>query len=311
MVNDTHNFEVTADALELRAGPGTEHAIVERLAHGSVVTAVDTAGWTPVVTQPDGRSGWVATRYLAPVMADAAPVQAAPPEPASAPQSGLTPVPAPIAVCSSDAPGLVFDLSHYNGKVDLAAAYAAGQRGVIHKATEGRGYVDPMYAATRSQAAAAGLLWGAYHFGVAGDPEAQAQHFLATAKPDHETLLVLDLESNPEGGSMSLPEARSFVSAVHEATGTWPGLYGGSYLREQLGDKRDALLGKCWFWLAEYGPKAHVPPGWQDWTLWQYTDGHVDSPHSISGVGACDRNRFNGDEQQLLAFWKRCGAAAV
>jgi len=291
-----NKYRVTASALELRAGPGTDYPVVQRLAHGTELVEKSTQGWVAVETLDGKHAGWVASRYLSPD--NAKPPQAKPSQAKVTPTSNS---------CSSDAPGLVFDLSHYNGKVDLAAAYAAGQRGVIHKATEGTGYVDPMYADTRTQAAAAGLLWGAYHFGVGGDPQAQAEHFLATAKPDADTLLVLDLETNPSGANMGLTDAREFVSAVQKATGVWPGLYGGSYVRELLGDSHDSVLGQCWFWLAEYGPTARVPATWQDWTLWQYTDGHVDSPHSISGVGDCDRNRFNGDEEQLRAFWNNQG----
>lgn len=291
-------YRVTASALELRAGPGSNYPVLRKLAHDTLVVAkapANAQGWVEVETCSGEHSGWVASRYLA--------AESDTPEQTNAGSAGAT--------CTSDAPGLVFDLSHFNGKVDLAAAYAAGQRGVIHKATEGSGYIDPMYADTRAQAVAAGLLWGAYHFGVGGDAQAQAKHFLATAKPDTDTLLVLDLESNPDGASMTLADAQGFVSAVQQATGVWPGLYGGSYVRELLGDGNDPVLGQCWFWLAEYGPKPRVPPTWKDWTLWQYTDGSANSPHSISGVGDCDRNRFNGDEQQLSAFWNARGAGST
>ncbi len=153
-----NNYRVTASVLELRAGPGTEYPVLRRLAHDTELVekaAANAQGWVEVETSTGGHSGWVASRYLSP---DAGNPDQANTAPAS-------------ALCSSDAPGLVFDLSHFNGKVDLAAAFAAGQRGVIHKAT----------------------------------------------------------------------------------------------------------------------------------------DGSANSPHSISGVGDCDRNRFNGDEQQLQAFWNKRG----
>jgi lysozyme len=38
--------------------------------------------------------------------------------------------------------------------------------------------VDPLYEASRSKARAAGLLWGAYHFGTGGDGIVQAEHLL-------------------------------------------------------------------------------------------------------------------------------------
>ena len=59
---------------------------------------------------------------------------------------------------------VVIDLSHFNNVTDFNAVKADGIVGVIHKATEGHGYTDPTYLSRRSQALAAGLWWGAYHF---------------------------------------------------------------------------------------------------------------------------------------------------
>ena len=39
---------------------------------------------------------------------------------------------------------VIVDLSHHNGNVNLAQAKAPGIVGVIHKATQGTSYVDPM-----------------------------------------------------------------------------------------------------------------------------------------------------------------------
>jgi GH25 family lysozyme M1 (1,4-beta-N-acetylmuramidase) len=65
----------------------------------------------------------------------------------------------------------------------------------------------------------------------------------------------------------------------------------------------DASL-SCWLWLAQYGPTAVVPPNWSTWTLWQYTDGNVGpEPRSVPGVGGCDRDQFNGDENALRDLW--------
>ena len=61
---------------------------------------------------------------------------------------------------------------------------------------------------------AAGVWWGAYHFGVGGDGIAQAAHFLASVQPGPDTLLVLDFEANPQGPSMTLEEARAFARTV-------------------------------------------------------------------------------------------------
>jgi lysozyme len=199
----------------------------------------------------------------------------------------------------------VIDISHHNGKsLDLDLARADGIRGVIHKASQGVTMRDPMYEANRAKAQAAGLLWGAYHFGVGGDGAAQAAAFVDAVGDREGVLMALDLEPNPGGRSMSLSQARDFVSQVYERTGRWPGLYSGSAIKEMLGARKDPVLANCWLWLAQYGPKAVVPANWPTWTLWQYTDGALGSgPRSVRGIGHCDRSRFNGNEANLRKLW--------
>ena len=198
----------------------------------------------------------------------------------------------------------VVDISHHNGDIDLQIAQGDGIIGVIHKATQGTTDVDPMYVTNRGKAQAAGLLWGAYHFGIGADGVAQAQHFLDTVGTFQNTLLVLDFEPNTTGPSMSLDEARAFVTHVNQVTDRFPGLYSGSYIKELLGSGKDPVLAQCWLWLAEYGPNAVVPANWPTWTMWQYTDGSVGpQPHAVAGIGSCDRDQFNGTEDQLRALW--------
>src|SRR4051812_46399833 len=118
----------------------------------------------------------------------------------------------------------VVDLSHHNSGLDFVKAKAAGLAGIIHKATQGTTGADAHYAERRTSAEKAGLLWGAYHFATGSDGVKQAQHFLATVGQTKGMLLVLDLEPNPTGPSMSLEEARAFVTHVKDETGRWPGL---------------------------------------------------------------------------------------
>jgi len=198
----------------------------------------------------------------------------------------------------------IIDLSHHNGIVDLGPAQSSGILGVIHKATQGWQYKDPLYATNRQAAQSASLLWGAYHFGVGADGIAQAEFFLDFVNPDARTLLILDFEANPQGPSMDLEEARAFVTHLYEATGRWPGLYGGHYLKDLLGTATDPVLTNCWLWLSQYGPTAVVPPAWPNWTMWQYTDGAMGlEPHEVPGIGRCDRDQFNGTAAELTTFW--------
>ncbi|MBZ5523001.1 MAG: glycoside hydrolase family 25 protein [Acidobacteriia bacterium] len=198
----------------------------------------------------------------------------------------------------------VMDISHYQGNVDMAAAKGDGIVAVIHKATQGTNWFDNMYAVNRPKAAAAGVLWGAYHFGTAsGDGATQAQYFLQIAKPDAQTLVVLDFEEN-KGSTMTLDQAHQFVTFIHTTLNRWPVLYGGSYLKSVLAGNSDPLLANCPLWWAQYAAAPVIPPNWKDWTLWQYTDGtHGPAPHQVQGVGPCDRDQFNGDMNALKVLW--------
>ncbi|MEO5931833.1 MAG: glycoside hydrolase family 25 protein [Candidatus Kapaibacterium sp.] len=204
----------------------------------------------------------------------------------------------------------VIDLSHHNASVDFAKIKNAGIAGVIHKATEGATVNDAMYTQRRTAALAQNLMWGAYHFGSPGDGVAQAKHFLAVTKPTPKDLLVLDFEQNYDShgkpaASMSLADAVKFVTYVQQQTGRWPGLYGGSaYLQQVLGITHNATLANCWLWLAQYGPTPKIQATWPTWTMWQYTDGvNGNQPHSVDGVGNCDRDQFNGSLDGLQRLW--------
>src|SRR5690348_16977482 len=87
---------------------------------------------------------------------------------------------------------------------------------------KGLRFDDPMYKTNYRKATDAGLNWGAYHFGTGSDGIGQAEHFLSVVDPEPEHLLVLDFEANPQGPSVSLEEARAFVSHVNEAVGRFP-----------------------------------------------------------------------------------------
>jgi lysozyme len=201
----------------------------------------------------------------------------------------------------------VIDTSHHNKVTSFLKARSAGILGVIQKATQGVSYADPTFDSTRKKVEDAGLLFGAYHFGTAGDAVAQADYFLS--KAGQKTLLVLDFEGNPQGHDMSLDEAEHFVHHIKQVTGRYPGLYSGHTIKEALSkagvNKPDQTeLSRCWLWIAQYGKAPLIPKIWTEWTLWQYTDGAAGGePHTVDGVGRCDRDQFNGTAAQLQAFW--------
>lgn len=201
----------------------------------------------------------------------------------------------------SNMPGanVVIDLSHYNNVTSFADLRADGIVGVIHKATQGTGWTDSTYAARKEQALAAGLWWGAYHFGANEDGAAQAEYFLAQVNPGAQDLLALDFEENPSS-QMTIAQAEEFVTEIYNRTGRYPGFYSDALAGNLLGGRVDTVLANCWFWRAQYGNSApNVPPTWQTWTMWQYTQSG-----SVSGIaGACDRDTFNGSLDGLSRLW--------
>ena len=198
----------------------------------------------------------------------------------------------------------VVDVYHGDDITDFHAVKADGIVGMIHKATQGLGEIDPRYESRKAIALEVGLLWGAYHFADGEDGVAQAKKFLSVVNPGPQDLLVLDLETNTAGKSMTLAGAEHFVEHIHQVTGRWPGLYTGSYMKDDLGNPSETLLANCWLWLSEYGPKPRLPAAWKNWTMWQYTDGQFGpEPHTVTGIGPCDRNMFNGDMTALRKLW--------
>lgn len=227
----------------------------------------------------------------------------------------------------------VIDISHNVTVGDFASVRRSKIHGVIHKATEGGDWVDPSYASRRSQAEAAGLLWGAYHFGTRQYSGAdQAMAFLAVARPGATTLMALDLEPNDHNprNTMTLAQAEAFVVTVQRTTGRSPVIYthpawanGQRYGRRGLSLGQPvtpgSVLGRCDLWLADYRQEPEMPWAWADrgWRLWQYAADHTEvdvaygsAPRTVDGVSHCDRNLFAGDESTLYRFWKgRAGVA--
>lgn len=225
----------------------------------------------------------------------------------------------------------VIDLYAQSKVRDLMAARRdSGIMAVIHKATEGVGWVDPAYGARRDMAAKAGLLWGAYHFGTRQYPgSVQAAAFLSTAQPQDDTLMALDLELNERapGNTMTLGQAEDFVQTVYASTGRLPLLYTHHSWADghKLGGRRGTTLGgyiepnsilaACDLWLADYRPTPSIPSAWngRGWRLWQFAGADEtgrggpfqDHTLKVAGIGRCDRNLFAGSPQDLVAYWSR------
>jgi lysozyme len=203
----------------------------------------------------------------------------------------------------------VIDISHYQGTPSLKALKDAGIVAVICKATQGRDNKDQTYFDKKNALKGAGIKWGSYHYSSGSDPILQVENYLNYAKPEPDELMALDYEPSSSGPNMTYDQMVEFVELIHAQVGRYPVIYGGNLLRESLKNVDQSILSNCALWYARYNDNPiGVPKIWNDWTLWQYTDGNLpgslpDNLKSIPGYGRCDRDTFNGTRQQLLQNW--------
>lgn len=187
------------------------------------------------------------------------------------------------------------DLSHHNTIPEsLVPARQSGILGVVHKATEGASYVDEKLSSRAYLAREAGMLWGVYHFIRPGDIEQQVDHFLnATISVcDDDTMYALDWEDN----EVSLEDAIAFMQRLERMTEHSPVLYSGHVVKEAM-DGPDPRINCYRLWLAQYSSSPTLPPGWDGYWAWQYTD-----QGSVPGINPpTDLNAYSGAD--LASDW--------
>lgn len=209
-----------------------------------------------------------------------------------------------------------FDISSYQRIDDpdrfFADAYAAGQRFVLIKASEGNGLRSSTYKQRWAAALRNGLHAGPYHFAgperLLGDAKHEARLLYEVAGPWNPGDLppVLDLESAPP--NMNPAELQrwleEWLGSIEGICGRRPLIY--SYPGFIHGRMRSApLLAQWGLWLAHYNgkPMVKAPVPWMTWRFWQWTgDGRV--PWYADGKQPIDLDWFNGTEAELRDF---CG----
>jgi len=205
----------------------------------------------------------------------------------------------------------VVDVSHWTKLINLQKTADAGIWGIIAKCTQNNNYIDTKYKSFHTETLKTGMLFGGYHFGTGKNPIQQADWFLKNANFDEHTLVALDYEKNPTGPTMSGHQLVEFLSYMEKQLGRKIIIYSGNLLKEVLDDLSAAdqlYICSHKLWLAQYGPKAKLPPGFNKYFLWQYTgDGIGPSPHSVPGLGGesggLDLNIYDGTREQLTVDW--------
>lgn len=177
---------------------------------------------------------------------------------------------------------------------------------IIHKSTIGTSKLDPGYFKRKEEARKRGYLWGSYHWGVAGNPEKQADFYIDTVKPAADELIALDLEDARSKTLMNVDEAIRFIERVKVKTGRYPVLYTNHASAKLISAKyKNSVFKSTPLWYARF--KANVtdfPTGvWGTYTLWQFSS-EILVQQPISGTKKdMDINVFNGSIEQLKAEW--------
>lgn len=190
----------------------------------------------------------------------------------------------------------IFTVDVFSGSADSIVTDPHAQ-GVIIKATQGTGYVNPKCNHQWDLAGANGKLRGLYHYASGGNPELEAQYFIANIKNYvGQAILAVDWESYQNSAWGNTNWVRQFVDEVHRLTGVWCVIY----VQESALDQVANCANDCGVWVAKYASMT-----WNSWTLpnisvssgafsaltgWQFTGGDMD--RSIFYLDANGWNRL-------------------
>jgi lysozyme len=196
------------------------------------------------------------------------------------------------------------DVSHYQGRVDWTRVAAAGYRFVYLKANEGRGVVDRTFARNAREAAAAGLLVGAYHFarpdGKPGDAAAEADAFLRVAPPRAGGLApMLDLETAGTLGPRALQGwTRAWLIRVTQRAGIRPIIYAGwTFWRVHMDD----TTGFVSYPLVLAGAHRDMRTPARDWSSFGWTIWQSSLCGDVPGIDGCvDLDLMRRDRVDLV-----------
>lgn len=185
------------------------------------------------------------------------------------------------------------DVSNNNGRISLTALKPSF---VFAKCTEETKFTDPDYGYYAAEAEAADAQFGAYHFGHPElmDSRAEAEHFMATARPRSFLSMWYDYEIYGTSAESDAEEIGLFIETCKVIEpkvkiGLYANLDGYSRITPHLGEvPADAI------WLAYWsGPPAVIAghPAAR-WNVHQYA---IDD-----GIS---RDYSNWSAEQMRAFW--------
>jgi lysozyme len=197
------------------------------------------------------------------------------------------------------------DVSKWQGTIDWPRVKDDGVSFAFVKATEGVGYVDPKFSTNITNAHAAGVAVGAYHFATpytsgVNDAVAEADDFVDATEaflvPGY-LRPVLDLEQNLTLGKTTLSNwVHAWMNRVEERSGVEPLIYCSSYTTRTY---LDPSVSQYDLWVAQWTYDVNSTPStgiWNDWAFWQWSDSSA-----VAGIsGAVDADVCRGSLTDYL-----------
>jgi lysozyme len=203
------------------------------------------------------------------------------------------------------------DTSDNQGVVDFDALKTkAGVQFAIIKATEGTGYIDPLFFQNQHRADQALEVVGSYHFfNPKFDAVGQATHYAATTEKLVKMKPVVDFETI---GGVAPADAvlrlQVFINKTIDLWGTPPIFYSYVYFIQMLYEAAPARMADiathCDLWVAQYAniTAPTVPKPWLAAAAWQFDgDGGLALPNGVDA----DFSWFRGTLGDLKARWLR------
>lgn len=148
---------------------------------------------------------------------------------------------------------------------------SSGEEGVIVKATQGTGYLNPYLDYVAQQAISKGIPWGIYHYAGGSDANAEADYFIQAVQGylngSNPPNLILDWEEYQNSAYKNGVWAETFLKRLKDKTSIQGGIYGNS---DDLSQMTQWVIDNAWVWFAGYPFAPGTTQMIQDWNAPQF-----------------------------------------
>lgn len=188
----------------------------------------------------------------------------------------------------------ITDVASHQGNYALGSN---GEDGVIIKATQGTGYINPNCDYVAQQAIKQNKPWGLYHYAGGEDAVAEADYFVKNIegylKVANKPVLNLDWESYQNAAYGNGAWAETFLKRLKEKTGVQGGIYGNS---GDLAQMTQWVVDNAWVWFAGYPYAAGTTSMIKDWS-------YPNFPYSTGKFKTITGWQFSSDPLDKSVFY--------